>query len=101
PNSRRAFPTHKKTFREAWRARRPSKVISYRPALPGGRGVCASWRKHFLSIWRKRPPQANFFDKLKRPAAQQPPGIFVFRLFPPLRGIDTPPEKAYDRRKTK
>ena len=52
------------TFREVWRARRPSKVDSYRPALPGGRGVCAPGRKHFLSIWRKRPPWADFFDKL-------------------------------------
>ena len=30
----------------------------------GGRGVCAPGRKHFLSFWRKRPPQADFFDKL-------------------------------------
>ena len=35
------------------------------PPVPGGRGVCAPGRKHFLSFWRKRPPQADFFDKLK------------------------------------
>ena len=40
----------------------PSKVNSYRPALPGGRGVCAPRRKHFLSFWRKRPAQPDFFD---------------------------------------
>ena len=34
------------------------------PPVPGGRGVCAPGRKHFLSFWRKRPPQADFFDKL-------------------------------------
>ena len=37
------------------------------PPVPGGRGVCAPGRKHFLSFWRKRPPQADFFDKLKQP----------------------------------
>ena len=35
------------------------------PPVPGGRGVCAPGRKHFLSFWRKRPPQADFFDKLR------------------------------------
>ena len=35
------------------------------PPVPGGRGVCAPGRKHFLSIWRKRSPQASFFDNLK------------------------------------
>ena len=55
-------------FGEVWRTRRSSKVNSYRPALPGGRGVCAPGRKHFLSFWRKRPPQADFFDKLSPPS---------------------------------
>lgn len=32
----------------------PSKMKSYRPALPGG-GEFAPRRKHFLSLWRKRP----------------------------------------------
>ena len=65
-------------FGEVWRTRRSSKVNSYRPALPGGRGVCALGRKHFLSFWRKRPPQADFFDKLSPPPlgrrAEQPGG---------------------------
>ena len=101
----RRFRPLTKLFREVWRARRSSKVNSYRPAfpgrlifaedagralrsfrsppsgrfgpfgpkcpqgthfppVPGGRGVCAPGRKHFLSIWRKRPAQPDFFDKL-------------------------------------
>ena len=82
-----------KTFREVWRARKPSKVNSYRPALPGGRGVYALGRKHFLSFWRKRPPQADFFDKLKgrrnrRPfcVPATPPGgagAFLYNKNPP------------------
>ena len=31
------------------------------PPVPGGRGVCAPGPKHFLSFWRKRPPQTDFF----------------------------------------
>ena len=69
-------------FGEAWRASRPSKVDSYRPALPGGRAVCAPGRKHFLSFWQKRPPQADFFDKL---TPRQPSGC---------RGV------AYSRKRT-
>ena len=43
----------------------PSKMKSYRPALPGGRGVCAPAQTfHFLSLWRKRPGQPDFFDTL-------------------------------------
>ena len=101
----RAAQTADKPFREAWRARRPSKVHSYRPAFPGrsifaegatrtlcsfrspppgrfgpsaqvptghtlpsgaGRaGSLRSRRKHFLSIWRKRPAQPDFFDTLR------------------------------------
>ena len=59
-------PTVKNPFWEVWRARRPSKVNSYRPALPGGRGVCAPRRKHFLSFWRKRPAQPGFFATRRR-----------------------------------
>ena len=40
----------------------PSKMKSYRPALPGGE--FAPRRKHFLSLWRKRPGQPDFFDTL-------------------------------------
>ena len=54
----------------------PSKVNSYRPALPGGRGVCAPGRKHFLSIWRKRSPKASFFDM--RGAAAWPLPLSTF-----------------------
>ena len=55
------------------------------PPVPGGRGVCAPGRKHFLSFWRKRPPQADFFDKLNTPAWNRfPPGrLLMFPLPPP------------------
>ena len=41
----------------------PSKMKPYRPALRAGN--CSPERKHFLSIWRKRPPQADFFTMLE------------------------------------
>ena len=53
------------------------------PPVPGGRGVCAPGRKHFLSFWRKRPPQADFFDKLKgRPARPFFFSVKAARRFP-------------------
>ena len=45
------------------------------PPVPGGRGVCAPGRKHFLSFWRKRPPQADFFDKLRPPVSGRPQAV--------------------------
>ena len=62
----------KNPFGEVWRARRPTKMKSYRPALPGGRGVCAPRRKHFLVFWRKRPPKPDFFDMLSGMAKAMP-----------------------------
>ena len=66
------------------------------PPVPGGRGVCAPGRKHFLSFWRKRPPQADFFDKLRRGAR---PRAFCRPCDPGgmrTRSTDSHPE--YDKR---
>ena len=53
------------------------------PPVPGRRGVCAPGRKHFLSLWRKRPPQADFSDKLKgRPARPFFFSVKAARRFP-------------------
>ena len=41
-----------RTSRQRFGGPQPSKVYSYRPASPGGRGVCALGRKHSL----RRPP---------------------------------------------
>ena len=48
-------------FGEVWRARRPSKMKSYRTALPGGRGVCAPWAQTFLKILAEKAGAAGLF----------------------------------------